>query len=150
MDKVAVLMSTYNGEKYLNEQIDSILAQDGVDVILYIRDDGSSDRTAEIIKWLSNHNKIQRRICWDGYAIEPNECLEIIEMLEKDGLYELIYILLMRNINHIVISEAIEILQAEAWVKEWEKIGNEQMCRNIKEQIKQGINLHKNDTSDML
>ena len=71
-------------------------------------------------------------------------------MLEKDGLYELIYILLMRNINHIVISEAIEILQAEAWVKEWEKIGNEQMCRNIKEQIKQGINLHKNDTSDML
>jgi hypothetical protein len=108
------------------------------------------NRTAEIIKWLSNHNKIQRRICWDGYAIEPNECLEIIEMLEKDGLYELIYILLMRNINHIVISEAIEILQAEAWVKEWEKIGNEQMCRNIKEQIKQGINLHKNDTSDML
>ena len=51
MDKVAILMSTYNGEKYLDEQIGSILAQEGVDVTLYIRDDGSSDRTAEIIKY---------------------------------------------------------------------------------------------------
>lgn len=47
---VAVLMSTYNGEKYLKEQIDSILAQKGVDITLYIRDDGSSDKTENIIK----------------------------------------------------------------------------------------------------
>ena len=40
MDKVAILMSTYNGEKYLDEQIGSILAQEGVDVTLYIRDYG--------------------------------------------------------------------------------------------------------------
>ena len=46
---VAVIMSTYNGEKYLREQIDSILAQEGVNVELYIRDDGSSDRTRDII-----------------------------------------------------------------------------------------------------
>lgn len=37
---VQVVMSTYNGEKYLKEQIDSILSQEGVDVRLYIRDDG--------------------------------------------------------------------------------------------------------------
>lgn len=41
---VQVVMSTYNGEKYLKEQIDSILSQEGVDVRLYIRDDGSSDQ----------------------------------------------------------------------------------------------------------
>lgn len=35
--KVAVLMSTYNGEKYIKEQIDSILTQKDVDVYLYIR-----------------------------------------------------------------------------------------------------------------
>ncbi len=50
MYKVAVLMSTYNGEKYLREQIDSILAQRDVDVTLFIRDDGSADCTIEIIK----------------------------------------------------------------------------------------------------
>lgn len=47
---VAVLMSTYNGEKYLKEQIDSILSQTYSDFLLYIRDDGSKDATEEIIK----------------------------------------------------------------------------------------------------
>lgn len=47
---VAVLMSTYNGEQYLKDQIDSILKQKDVTVQLYIRDDGSSDQTATILK----------------------------------------------------------------------------------------------------
>lgn len=38
-------MSTYNGEKYLEEQIDSIFSQNGVEVDLFVRDDGSKDRT---------------------------------------------------------------------------------------------------------
>lgn len=42
-----MLMSAYNGQKYIKEQIESILAQTGVDVTLLIRDDGSKDRTAE-------------------------------------------------------------------------------------------------------
>ena len=50
MKKVQVLMSTYNGEKYLKEQIDSILAQTGIEVHLLARDDGSTDRTLEILK----------------------------------------------------------------------------------------------------
>lgn len=48
-NSVTVLMSTYNGERYLRQQIDSILNQKGVEVNLYIRDDGSSDNTLEII-----------------------------------------------------------------------------------------------------
>lgn len=47
---VAVLMSSYNGAQYIQLQIDSILGQDGVTVILFIRDDGSSDNTLEIIQ----------------------------------------------------------------------------------------------------
>ncbi len=50
MMKVAVLLSTYNGERYLKEQVDSILAQTGVDVTLYVRDDGSSDKTVEMLR----------------------------------------------------------------------------------------------------
>ena len=48
--RVAVLMSTYNGEKYIRRQIDSILEQRSVDVSLHVRDDGSSDSTVEILK----------------------------------------------------------------------------------------------------
>lgn len=47
--KVLVLMSTYNGEKYLREQIESILHQEGVELKLLIRDDGSSDATRQIL-----------------------------------------------------------------------------------------------------
>ena len=45
MENVAILMSTYNGEKYLSQQIDSILMQEKVDIKLFIRDDGSTDKT---------------------------------------------------------------------------------------------------------
>lgn len=50
MKTVQVLMSSYNGEKYIREQIDSILAQQGVNVKLLVRDDGSSDSTCDILK----------------------------------------------------------------------------------------------------
>ena len=48
--QVAILMSTYNGEKYLEEQIESIIQQSYSDWVLYIRDDGSKDHTVDIIK----------------------------------------------------------------------------------------------------
>ena len=50
MEQVTVLMSTYNGKRFLKEQIESILNQSGVEVTLVIRDDGSSDGTKEILK----------------------------------------------------------------------------------------------------
>ena len=50
MPTVHVLMSTYNGEKFIAEQLDSILRQTGVSVKLYIRDDGSTDRTFPILE----------------------------------------------------------------------------------------------------
>lgn len=56
MDKVLVLMSTYNGEKYIKEQIESILKQEQVEVSLLIRDDGSIDKTKEIIKDFESKN----------------------------------------------------------------------------------------------
>lgn len=57
MYSVAVLMSTYNGEKYIREQIESVLSQKDVNINLIIRDDGSTDNTISIIKdYLANDN----------------------------------------------------------------------------------------------
>lgn len=47
---VAILMSTYNGEKYLEEQIESLLAQTYRNIIVYVRDDGSTDSTLAILE----------------------------------------------------------------------------------------------------
>lgn len=49
MRNILVLMSTYNGEKYLKEQIDSILAQKNVEVTIQVRDDGSTDGTIRML-----------------------------------------------------------------------------------------------------
>lgn len=50
MYTISVLMSTYNGGRYLRQQIDSILQQEGVEVHLLVRDDGSTDNTLDILK----------------------------------------------------------------------------------------------------
>lgn len=50
LPSILVILSTYNGEKYISKQIDSIFAQKGVDVTCYIRDDGSSDGTVRCIE----------------------------------------------------------------------------------------------------
>lgn len=54
MKTVAVLLSTYNGEKYLSELIDSVLCQTGVNVSLFVRDDGSHDNTYSILEQYEN------------------------------------------------------------------------------------------------
>lgn len=55
---IAVILSTYNGEKYLSSQLDSIFAQT-IPVDLYVRDDGSSDGTADILlRYQSTHENM--------------------------------------------------------------------------------------------
>lgn len=47
---VCILLSTYNGEKYLEQQLDSLLHQKYTEIKILIRDDGSKDHTADILK----------------------------------------------------------------------------------------------------
>ena len=58
-EKVDVLLATYNGEKYLKEQIDSILNQTYQNINLIISDDNSNDSTRKI---LEEYKKIDNRI----------------------------------------------------------------------------------------
>lgn len=58
--RVNILMSTYNGEKFIADQIESIQKQTYTDWNLIIRDDGSSDRTCEIVEdFVSKDNRIK-------------------------------------------------------------------------------------------
>lgn len=56
-EKIDILMATYNGEKYLKKQIDSILNQTYSNIRLIISDDCSTDRTREIIKEYEKKDK---------------------------------------------------------------------------------------------
>lgn len=46
---IQILLSTYNGEKYLTQQLNSLIAQDYPNFTIIIRDDGSTDFTLEIL-----------------------------------------------------------------------------------------------------
>ena len=59
MKKVLVYLATYNGEKYLKEQLDSILNQKNIDVHILISDDQSNDSTIQIIEsYVKKHSNI--------------------------------------------------------------------------------------------
>lgn len=49
-NKTAILLCTYNGERYLREQIDSIISQSYNNWCLFVSDDGSSDSTIRIVQ----------------------------------------------------------------------------------------------------
>lgn len=57
-EEIIVLLSSYNGEKYIEEQIETILAQEGVVVKLFVRDDGSNDRTPQILERYKKEGKL--------------------------------------------------------------------------------------------
>ena len=57
---ISVCIATYNGEKYLAEQLDSILLQVSEEDELIISDDGSTDHTLEILRtYAANYPQIQ-------------------------------------------------------------------------------------------
>jgi rhamnosyltransferase len=55
---VCVLLSSYNGEKYLSVQLDSLLKQRDVNLKILVRDDGSSDGTCNILEQYKRDGKL--------------------------------------------------------------------------------------------
>ena len=56
--KTSVVISTYNGEKYIIEQLDSLRKQSRPADEVIIADDCSSDHTVDIVKQYINQNKL--------------------------------------------------------------------------------------------
>ncbi len=83
---ISILISTYNGERYIEEQLDSIFAQTYEDFHVYIRDDGSSDNTCSVID-----EYIEKNGVYDMISFEKGEnigfCASFMKLLSqaKDG-----------------------------------------------------------------
>ena len=65
--KVQILLATFNGEKFLEEQIASILSQSYKNWHLIVHDDGSSDATPAIIRKAKNENPSRITIIEDDF-----------------------------------------------------------------------------------
>lgn len=59
-DRILVLLSSYNGAEYIEQQLDSILNQTLTNIDILVRDDGSVDNTLKILrKYQKNYNNIK-------------------------------------------------------------------------------------------
>lgn len=57
--KVAILLATYNGEKYLQKQLESLFLQSGCQVEIFVNDDGSVDGTLNILREYQSRGMIK-------------------------------------------------------------------------------------------
>ena len=108
--KIVVLMSTYNGEKYLKEQLDSLIDQDVKPSKIFIRDDGSKDSTAEILEeYASNYNFIEY---YAGKNIGPAK--SFFELINKCEGYDYYFLCDQDDYwQKDKISSAINMLEKE-------------------------------------
>ena len=85
--KVEVLMSTYNGVKYVGRQIDTILGQQNVTVHITIRDDGSSDGTFEVLKQIESNNPTRIKIIKGQNIGYKRSFLTLLSLAEHADYY---------------------------------------------------------------
>lgn len=85
--KAAVLLATYNGERFLPEQLDSILNQTWENLELYIRDDGSSDHTLTILKKYESSYKNVRLLSLSEGNLGYPACFYVLSDLDIDADY---------------------------------------------------------------
>ena len=87
--KVHILMSTYNGHKFLREQLDSIFKQTYNNFTLYVRDDGSNDGTNELVEEYIERKLDYFTINWyieklsDCRPDERESCIDVIDQIVK-------------------------------------------------------------------
>lgn len=88
---VSVIIVVYNGEKYIEQAIKSVLNQTYTNVELIVVDDGSTDNTAQIIRKYENIKYIYQKNKGQGAARNlglANAIGDYIAYLDADDLYE--------------------------------------------------------------
>lgn len=85
---INILLSTYNGAEYIEEQLESIFAQTYQDFFVYIRDDGSQDETVQIIQEYIEKIKQQHRVkIFTGENIGFSQSFAELLRISNDGKY---------------------------------------------------------------
>jgi len=91
MKKICVLLAAYNGEKWIEKQISTILNQKKVKIDLFISDDGSDDDTFEKIKKVSTKKK--------NILIQEN--LNLVESFYSKSDDQFMYKLIFKSRNDL-------------------------------------------------
>lgn len=100
MNTILIMLSTYNGQKFLREQLDSLYNQTGVNIYILVRDDGSSDDTVEILQeYKDKYDKMTLFVesnigCKKSFyrltqlALDLKETFEYYSFCDQDDVWE--------------------------------------------------------------
>ncbi|MCD7864076.1 MAG: glycosyltransferase [Lachnospiraceae bacterium] len=129
MDKILVVMSTYNGERYVEAQIESIMGQKDVDVTLLIRDDGSKDHTCEVIeqcmerypdiRLIKGENIGYRKSFFNTLTAEREKAYDFYAFADQDDVWEpnklkrAVYGLKRRNKPVMLYASALRVVDED-------------------------------------
>lgn len=97
--KVLVLMATFNGEKYIEEQIISIIDQSACDVSILISDDDSDDKTINLINKIKNKYKIKIEVIKNKHR----------NLTPSSNFYNLFINSKIENFDYIALSDQDDI-----------------------------------------
>lgn len=95
--KISIALCTYNGEKYISEQIQSLLSQTRLPDEIIISDDGSTDKTIEIVEHLLKESNISYEIykqspslgVFKNFEFAMNECRgDVIFPCDQDDIWK--------------------------------------------------------------
>ena len=84
MKRVQVLLSSFNGSKYIKQQIDSLLQQQEVEVHCLVRDDGSDDDTINILSQYQTQFKNFKYYCGNNVGYRAS----FMELIRMSGDFE--------------------------------------------------------------
>jgi glycosyltransferase involved in cell wall biosynthesis len=138
-NKISVAMCTYNGEKYLNGQLTSIISQSYLPDEIVICDDGSSDDTIKIIENFINKTKINIRLYQNTKNLGSTKNFEkainlcngdIIILSDQDDIWyksklEIIYKVFQKKNNIGLIFSDADLIDEESYLLPdnlWERV----------------------------
>lgn len=107
--KVNILMSTYNGQQFLAEQIRSIQEQTFADWTLLIRDDGSSDQTKDLLQDFARQDSRIRLI-----DLEEQENIGVIKSFHRLVQYEKADYYFFSDQDDVWLPDKLEVSLQEA------------------------------------
>ncbi|MFR0547004.1 glycosyltransferase family 2 protein [Limosilactobacillus reuteri subsp. suis] len=114
-NRIAVLMATYNGEKYLKEQLKSIINQSNKKFDLFIRDDGSNDSTLSILReFEKNYTNI--------HLLETKELDKKGQLANFSYLYK--YVTSLNKYEYIMFSDQDDVWLPNKIAKSIDKLSH--------------------------
>lgn len=83
--QVSILLATYNSSKYISEQIRSIQDQTYEDWLLYVRDDGSTDNTVELLENIGKRDSRIKVLASDNLNLgAAKSFMKLLELVDSD------------------------------------------------------------------